>query len=86
MTKEPHRGGPGARSMSSHEKKKVKEKLLKTVQLHGKTGGGGVFHNFYTSVLESRDPLLNLASIVTEGGALAVTNKHVALGFCDRAS
>ena len=79
MTKEPHRGDPGARWMSSHEKKKVKEKLLKTVQLRGNTGGGEVFHNFYTSVLESRDPLRNLASTVTEGGALAVTNKHFVL-------
>jgi hypothetical protein len=41
VIKEPHRGGPDPLRMSSHEKNKVKKKLLKTIQLHGKVKTGG---------------------------------------------
>jgi hypothetical protein len=59
-------------------KTNIKEKLLKTFQLHGKTGGEDVFQNFYTILLEINEPFHKLASIVTDGGALTVTNKNVA--------
>jgi hypothetical protein len=42
------------------KKKDVKEKLLKTIPLHGKIGGKDVFWNFYTIVLDINDPLHNL--------------------------
>jgi hypothetical protein len=42
------------------KKKNVKEKLLKTIQLHGKTGGEDVFYNFYTVLLDINDPFHKL--------------------------
>jgi hypothetical protein len=62
----------------------IKEELLKTVPLHGKTRGEDIFQSFYASLLEMNVPIHKLVSIAT-GGAPAMTSGNVGLiGLCKK--
>jgi hypothetical protein len=56
----------------------IKEELLKTIPLHGKTRGEDIFQSFYTSLLEINVPIHKLVSITTDGPP-AMTSENVGL-------
>jgi hypothetical protein len=60
----------------------IKEELLKTIPLHGKTRGEDIFQSFYASLLEMNVPIYKLVSVTTDG-ASAITSENVGLiGLC----
>jgi hypothetical protein len=62
----------------------IKEELLKTIPLHGKTRGEDIFQSFYDSLLEMNVPIHKLVSITTDG-APAMTSENVGLiGLCKK--
>jgi hypothetical protein len=64
----------------------IKEELLKTVPLHGKTKGEDIFQSFYASLLEMNVPIHKLVSVTTDD-APAMTSENVGLiGLCKKRS
>jgi len=56
----------------------IKEVLLKTIPLHGKTTGEDTFQNFYASLLEMNVPIHKLVSVTTDD-IPAMTSENVCL-------
>jgi hypothetical protein len=56
----------------------IKEELLKTIRLHGKTRGEEIFQSFYASLQEMNVPIHKLMSVTTDD-APAMTSENVGL-------
>jgi hypothetical protein len=62
----------------------IKEELLKTILLHGKTRGEDIYRSFYAGLLEMNAPIHKLVSITTDG-APAMTSENAGLiGLCKK--
>jgi hypothetical protein len=62
----------------------IKEELLKTIPLHGKTKGDDIFQSFYASLLEMNVPIHKLV-LITIDGAPAMTSENFGLiGLCKK--
>jgi hypothetical protein len=62
----------------------IKEEMVKTVPLHGKTRSKDIFQSFHACLLEMKVPIHKLVSVATDG-APAMTSKNVGLiGLCKK--
>jgi hypothetical protein len=64
----------------------IKEEVLKTISLRGKTRGEEIFQSSYDILLEMKVPVHKLVSVTTEGTS-AMSSENISLtGLCKKDS